>query len=133
MRGERSRRVEYRKYKATFHGATFHGTPAGASQQPAVPTLRYREPSPAALARQRPALPAAGPQARPAGTDRTGPGDGQPARLGLLRGGPASNAMRAALRDCKVQREMVTRGRYHYRHVLDLPRDAMRGRTQCHE
>ena len=71
MRGERSRRVEYRKCKATFHGATFHGTPAGASQQPAVPTLRYREPSPAALARQRPALPAAGPQAAlPAQTGR---------------------------------------------------------------
>jgi hypothetical protein len=28
------RDTEYRKYKATFHGITFHATPAGASQQP---------------------------------------------------------------------------------------------------
>src|SRR5262250_873791 len=45
-------------YKATFHGATFHGTPAGASQQPAS---------------AHPALPGAhprrtgAPEARPAG------------------------------------------------------------------
>jgi len=42
---------EYRKYKATFHGATFHGTPTGASQQPArahpaLPGARPRRPGP---------------------------------------------------------------------------------------
>jgi NAD(P)-dependent dehydrogenase (short-subunit alcohol dehydrogenase family) len=65
--------IEYRKYKATFHGATFHGTPAGASQQPARahPTL------PGARPRRTGTPEAHQPCRQPAG----GPGDGQPARL----------------------------------------------------
>jgi hypothetical protein len=73
---------EYKKYKAplhaptlaalaTFHGATFHGTPTGASQQPASAPRATRNPPPPAL---------------PAQTGRR-PGDGQQARLGLLLGG----------------------------------------------
>jgi hypothetical protein len=66
---------EYRKYKATFHGATFHGTPAGASQQPASAYRALPEPPPPhRRARGPPALPAADRQARAAGTDRTGAG-----------------------------------------------------------
>src|SRR5262247_923276 len=40
---------EYRKYKATFHGATFHGTPAGTSQQPAPAATAHGVAAPKAL------------------------------------------------------------------------------------
>ncbi len=73
---------EYRTSQATFHGATFHGTPAGASPHPARASPRQRRAS-AGRSRQ-----AAGPRRR-ARTGR-GPGDGQPARL---RGGDCERGL----------------------------------------
>jgi len=85
-----TRSVEYRKYKATFHG-----TPAGASQQPAsahpaLPGVLPRRTGPPEAPQ-----PCRQPARRPALQAQTGwgPGDDQPAWRGR-RGLP--NAMSAA-------------------------------------